>query len=82
MNFYQAVEVKGGACLDCGYKTDLRGLQFDHRPGTTHCGKSFATLFLAAWAVIKREIDKCDLVCGTCHAIRTATRREVSYGSA
>lgn len=28
-----------------------------------------------AWPITQAELDKCQLVCGTCHSIRTAERR-------
>src|SRR6266545_2984565 len=61
-------------CADCGYNEHHAGLVFDHRPGTTKI-KNVSVFALqgnvrATWA----EVAKCDVVCGTCHAIRTWER--------
>lgn len=63
-------------CADCGYCEHHAGLEFDHRDGEVKAG-NVAKLSLqgnktATWA----EIAKCDVVCGTCHNIRTWTRRQ------
>lgn len=65
-------------CCVCGYNENPFGLEFDHRPGEKKlfsvgcCGSRSDEVMLA-------EIAKCDIVCGTCHNIRTISRR---YGVA
>lgn len=66
-------KVKKG-CSDCGYRKHHAGLEFDHREGEK---KTQAVSILArqgnvsaTWA----EVKKCDVVCGTCHSIRTWNR--------
>jgi hypothetical protein len=76
MMFYQAVEYKGGCCIDCGYNTNLNGLEFDHLPGAQNRTEVSVLLPYCRWPRIQEELDKCDLVCGTCHNVRTADRRE------
>jgi hypothetical protein len=69
---------KGGArCVDCGYDADPRGLEFDHVPGRGP--KQFVITYLLSVTedVLRAELDKCDVVCGTCHNIRTAARRGI-----
>jgi len=61
-------------CCVCGYNANPWGLEFDHRPGeqklfTVGCVGSRSD------AAIWKEIAKCDVVCGTCHNIRTISRR-------
>lgn len=65
-------------CIDCGYNAHPRALQFDHRPGVekrgiiphfVSSGTSMATLLT--------EIDKCDVRCANCHAVKTAERPSV-----
>jgi len=75
MMFYQSVEYLGGSCQDCGYNTNLNGLEFDHLPGTEKHREVSVLLTSSRWETIKAELDKCELVCGTCHNIRTANRR-------
>lgn len=61
-------------CMDCGQHWPYYVMQFDHRPGTTkmfHIGSAFGH----AIADVLAEIQKCDLVCANCHAIRTHERR-------
>lgn len=70
---YDDIVYKGGVCVDCGYKTHLNGLQFDHLPQYGNPNRS--AMHARDWEVRKAELDKCELVCGTCHAIRTAYRR-------
>lgn len=63
-------------CKDCGWNEHHAGLEFDHRPRTTKYS-TVAKLALqgnvqATW----KEVAKCDVVCGTCHNIRTFKRRQ------
>ncbi len=73
-NRAHAIAYLGGKCVDCGYDANPDGLEFDHLPETP---KSFqdGIRFGYTWAAVKKEVDKCELVCGTCHNIRTAKRR-------
>ncbi len=75
MNLYQAIEYLGGVCKDCGYKTDLRALEFDHVPEPRRGGYAIGHYLTYTWVKLKEQLDKCELVCANCHAIRTATRR-------
>ena len=62
-----AVEYKGGKCEICGYDKYVGALEFHHRDpskkdfgiGTCTHGHSLNE--------IKRELDKCDLLCSNCH---------------
>ena len=62
-------------CTDCGYKDHPAGLEFDHRPGELKKG-CVTSMVGKGWGTIKAEIAKCDVVCGTCHNIRTWNRSE------
>ena len=75
MRYYQAVEYLGGCCKDCGYKTNLNALQFDHVEGKKPDEKYISLCLTLSWARLKVELDKCELVCANCHCIRTAIRR-------
>jgi hypothetical protein len=69
-------EVKSGPCTDCGGRFPTVCMHFDHLDGAT---KEFEI----SWAIartfslerIKLEIEKCELVCANCHAVRTERRR-------
>lgn len=66
-------------CSDCGYDQDSRALEFDHKENTGLPGsgkqRTVASLMYASWKVIVEEMEKCEVVCCNCHAIRTAARR-------
>lgn len=72
MNRYQAIEILGGCCVDCGYKENLNGLEFDHVVPGEHNIASLIGSY--RWERALEELKKCELVCGTCHNIRTAAR--------
>lgn len=66
---------KNRCCTDCGFsnKDFPEVLDFDHLRG-----KSFS---IGAWSKsvlsierVKKEIEKCELVCANCHRIRTFKR--------
>jgi hypothetical protein len=73
-----AARLDGAKCIDCGYDNFI-ALEFDHRIPEE---KSFEiSAFLArsvcsetALKNLKMEMDKCDIVCRNCHAIRTAKK--------
>ncbi len=61
------IEYKGGKCSRCGYNKDVpRAYQFHHRDSSQKDfqigGKSLS------FQTLKKEVDKCDLVCSNCHA--------------
>lgn len=70
----QSVKVERG-CSDCGYNSHPEALHFDHLPEHK---KEYAIATLADSAVSKYldEIEKCEVVCANCHAIRTYNRRD------
>jgi len=61
-------------CVDCGKYYHYYAMDFDHVRG-----KKFAQIS-DMWGCsiekIKEEITKCDLVCATCHRLRTWKRKE------
>lgn len=64
-NKKKAVEYKGGKCQNCGYKKSYYCLSFHHiNPKEKDFNISSATM---SWDSIKKEIDKCVLVCMNCH---------------
>lgn len=63
-------------CQDCGYNVHHAGLELDHRDGRSDSEVSVSQLFGRGWNRVKEELDKCDVVCGTCHNIRTWERRQ------
>ena len=74
------LKYQGTPCMDCGGVFPWCGMDFDHRPEET---KSFEIGKMGAraatptrLAVLEKEIAKCDIVCATCHRIRTWERKQ------
>jgi hypothetical protein len=70
-NKERAVEYKGGKCERCGYDRCIIALEFHH---TDPKEKDFhiSSNMNKAWDKVKKELDKCILVCSNCH-------REIHY---
>ncbi len=62
----ELINYKGGCCEKCGYNKSITALQFHHRDPKEKDfgigGKSYSIDRL------KKEVDKCILVCANCHA--------------
>lgn len=65
-------------CADCGYREHPAALEFDHLPGTEKRWTIARATFLLPLDQLLEEIEKCEVVCANCHAIRTASRRQRS----
>jgi len=64
---------KENPCLDCGVQYPYYVMQFDHVRGEKF--KELSRLIShGSKKRIDEEIQKCDLVCANCHAIRTWER--------
>jgi predicted transcriptional regulator len=63
----KAVEYKGGKCVKCGYDKYIGALDFHHlNPDNKEF--SLGTLkFISLNDKVKKELDKCILVCSNCH---------------
>ncbi|MBU0672003.1 MAG: HNH endonuclease [Candidatus Margulisbacteria bacterium] len=63
----KAIEYKGGECQSCGYKRFVGALEFHHlNEKKKDFGISLKGL-TRSWVRIKKEVDKCILVCSNCH---------------
>lgn len=62
------------SCADCGYsnKDFPLTLDFDHVRGKKLF--NIAAFNGVGWERIKKEIEKCDIVCSNCHRIRSQKR--------
>jgi len=62
-----ARDYKGGSCMVCGYNKCQRALSFHHlNPKEKDFDLSSRGL-TRSWERIKKEIDKCVLLCANCH---------------
>jgi predicted HNH restriction endonuclease len=67
----KAVEYLGGKCSVCGSVYELEVYEFHHRDPNT---KSFSIghvrhIANISWERLRKELDKCDLVCSNCHRV-------------
>ncbi len=76
--------LKAKPCMDCGQLFHHVCMDFDHRTGETKtAGVAELVKRGAPHDVILAEVAKCDLVCSTCHRLRTYNRHqgiEPAYG--
>lgn len=64
-----AVERLGGKCTACGWSGPIAGYDFHHlRDKKFTIGRSANK----SWDSVVEEIDKCKLLCSTCHSIKHA----------
>ncbi len=62
-----AVKYKGGQCANCGYKKCIQVLEFHHlNPNKKDFGIS-AKGYARSWEKVKKELDKCIILCANCH---------------
>lgn len=61
-----AVQHKGGKCERCGYDKCIDALEFHHKDRSK---KEFGigAGSTKSWDKIKKEIEKCELLCSNCH---------------
>lgn len=64
----ECIEYKGGACKNCGYNKCQAALDFHHR-NPKEKDFSICKRYSACKLndKIKKELDKCDLLCANCH---------------
>ena len=63
----RAVEYKGGKCEICKYSKCIQALEFHHKKPKTKDFSLSGTRTYASWNKIKKELNKCTLVCSNCH---------------
>lgn len=62
-----AVKHKGGSCNRCGWFGPVAAFEFHHIDENKEF--TIGTAANKSWKVIKKEIDKCELLCSNCHRI-------------
>lgn len=65
----EAIAHLGGCCQGCGFDLPV-GLQFHHRDPQEKLFEVGGAGLTKPEAVFWAEVEKCDLLCGTCHLIR------------
>lgn len=74
------VSLRSQPCTSCGNTYPWYIMQFDHRDRSEKAN-TVSKLFNrgARWEDVLAEIDKCDLVCPNCHAIKTYDNQDFLY---
>ena len=65
----QVVRELGGRCADCGGTFHPACYDFHHRDPREKAF-NWTKLRLLRWSAVRRELDKCDLLCANCHRLR------------
>lgn len=68
-NKIKAVEYLGGRCLNCGLQTSHLAVYDFHHKDMSEKDSDPGSLLHYSWDRIKKEIDKCVLLCANCHRI-------------
>jgi hypothetical protein len=61
------VEYKGGECIVCGYKKYIGAFDLHHAGDSKKKFGLSADGLTRSWDRVKKEADKCILVCANCH---------------
>ena len=64
-------------CIDCGYAEHAEALQFDHTGRDKKGNVSDLIRSDYSWKTIMEEIDKCEIRCANCHAVKTSHRKRI-----
>ena len=67
------------ACVDCGWAGSPVGLHFDHTNGDKSSTVARLIDANASFDRIQSEIDKCEVRCANCHAIRHHNAHRPAY---
>ena len=62
-----AVDYLGGKCSICGYNKCIQSLDFHHVNPANKKYKPSYIIMRWTWDKVKKELDKCVLVCKNCH---------------
>jgi len=79
----KAIKYGGGECEICGYDKCWRALNFHHIDPSKKEFNIFASRpehkIVRNWEKLKKEIDKCMLVCANCHTEIHSNDEKISY---
>ena len=68
-------------CIDCGYAAHAEALQFDHTGNDKKGNVSDLIRSDYSWVTVMAEINKCEIRCANCHAVKTSHRRRIAEES-
>ena len=68
-------EAKNKPCKDCKKVYHYSAMDFDHVKGKKKYTIADHKFHYKSKATIKKELDKCEVVCSNCHRIRTFKRK-------
>lgn len=73
-----AIEYLGGSCVKCGYDEHQAALEFHHKDPSQ---KEFQIGKVAnkSWEIVKKELDKCELLCANCHAVEHSSKQDEAF---
>jgi len=63
----KSIEFKGNKCAICGYNKCIKALEFHHLDDKQKDFGISAKGYTRSWDKVKKEIDKCILLCANCH---------------
>lgn len=71
------IDYKGGKCYNCGYNKNIQGAYDFHHVNPKDKKFTISTYKIVDFKKLKKEVDKCILVCKNCHAeIHDAIHKE------
>ena len=62
-----AIEYLGGKCIRCGYNKYPEVLEFHHKDPSQKDFNVSSKGHCRSWERVKKEIEKCNLLCANCH---------------
>jgi hypothetical protein len=68
-------DLKSAPCADCGGRFHPAAMSFDHLPGSIKVLDIASIVRRGSVGLAVTEMEKCEIVCANCHAIRTFERR-------
>lgn len=63
----RAIEYLGGKCKKCNYNKCVWAMEFQHRNPKEKEFSISVDGYNRSWKKMKKELDKCDLLCANCH---------------
>lgn len=71
-----AIEYKGGKCDECNFAKHPAAMQFHHLKDKHF---TLSKNFNKSWDVIKKELDKCQLLCSNCHSVKISKQHDEEF---